>query len=147
MVLSHASMGCSKTCCYSLKLQPTPDRPNILTFRTIAKMKSFSLRLVNEWISPLFYWEQISELLRFFNLGEASLPLSLLCIDFFLMIIIVSPEQWFGGYYGFGLVAPPPPPRPPPRLPRTPQRFPCERSTGPSSFLIFFKFGVKVSGG
>ena len=41
----------------------------------------------------------------------------------------------FGGYYGFGLVAP---------LPRPPQRFSCERSTGCSSSRIIFKFGMKV---
>ena len=48
------------------------------------------------------------------------------------------PRTEFGGYYGFGLVAPPrrraTPPRPPP------QRFSCERSTGCSSSRIIFKW-------
>ena len=44
------------------------------------------------------------------------------------------PRTKFGGYYGFGLVAPP----------RLPQRFSCERSTSCSSSLIIFKFRMKV---
>ena len=52
------------------------------------------------------------------------------------MINDCIPRTEFGGYYGFGIVAPPP--RPPP------QRFSCERSSSCSCSQIIFKFGMKV---
>ena len=50
------------------------------------------------------------------------------------LIFNCIPRTEFGGYYGFGLVAPRPPP----------QRFSCERSTGCISCPIIFKLGMKV---
>ena len=108
----------------------SPDHSPCCETQSIPTVMNSCTLVVNVNISPIIKGAR----------GNRWLTNSVLIL---LQTFIVSPEQWFGGYYEFGLVTPPPRPR----LPRTTQRFPCERSTGLSSFPIFFKFGVKVSGG